>query len=52
MKLHPSNYPPVIRARKGYESLVWALVFVVIAAAAVAGTGLMLWLVWWLERQP
>lgn len=52
VKLHPSNYPPVIRARKGYEKLAWAAVLAVVAAAALAETGLLVWLVRWLERQP
>ena len=52
MKVHPSNYPPVIRARKGYEKLAWGVVLAVVAAAALAETGLLIWLAWWLERQP
>lgn len=52
MKVHPSNYPPVIRARKGYEKLAWGVVLAVVAAAALAETGLLVWLVRWLERQP
>jgi len=52
VSLHPSNYPPVIRARKFYEKLAWAVVAAVVAAAAVAGTGLMFWILYWLERKP